>query len=109
MALSFFGVLEQNMVATIQDMSHPLHFKKLILIAKIFYMCNTLSLLPFLTDQGKLDNWIEFVVHTLNQQSPDASLTQATNDMNEIDQIDKSDYWQLKGICSKISVKLYQK
>lgn len=109
-AANFFGVLEQNMIATIQDMSHSLHYKKLILIAKIFYMCNTLRLLPFLIEPGRLDNWIEFVVAILeNQPAEGDQLVQLTTDMATIDQLDKSDYWNLKGICSKISVKLYQK
>ena len=59
---SFFEYLEANMVQTIQNMSQPVHFKKLILIAKIFYMCNTLQLLPFLAEPGRIDNWIEFLV-----------------------------------------------
>ena len=109
-ANTFFSFLEQNMIQTLQDMSTPQHFKKLILIAKIFYMCNTLKLLPFLIEPGRLDNWIEFVVAILdNQLNDDDRLIRQTEVMDEIDQLDKSDYWNLKAICSKISLKLYHK
>lgn len=98
------------MIQTIQDMSHPLSIKKLILIAKIFFMCNSLSLLPFLTEPGKLDNWIQFIVSILEHQvEPNDPLIQPTDDMNVIEQLDQSDYWQLKATCCRISVKLYQK
>lgn len=52
-------------------MSHPLSFKKLILIAKIFFMCNNLNLLPFLIEPGRLDNWIHFIVSILEHQLPE--------------------------------------
>ena len=81
---------------------------KLIAIAKIFFMCNTLKLLPFLIEEGRLNNWIEFLVSILDN-SPDPSLCQQTDDLNAIENLDKNDYWVLKGICCKISVKMYQK
>lgn len=108
--MSFFDFLEQNMMQTFQDMSHPLSSKKLVIIAKIFYMCNTLSLLPHLIEPGSIDNWIEFVVQVLDHQLPEGDkLITPTQEMNDIESLDKNDYWMLKGICSKISVKLYQK
>ena len=108
--MSFFEFLEQNMMQTFSDMSHPLSSKKLVIIAKIFYMCNTLNLLPHLIEPDRIDNWIEFVVQVLDHQLPEGDkLIEPTLDMNLIDSLDKSDYWTLKGICSKISVKLYQK
>ena len=79
---------------------------KLIAIAKIFYMCNTIKLLPFLIEAGRLDNWIEFLVAILDNP-PDASYCTMTEDLNQIEQLDKTDYWTLKSICCKISVKLY--
>jgi len=82
----------------------------MIVIAKIFFMLNTLKLLPFLIEPGRLSNWIEFVVAILDsQQDPSSHLVQPTDDMSTIEQLDKSDWWKLKGICAKISVKLYQK
>jgi len=65
-ANNFFPFLEGNMIQTLQDMSTPNHFKKLILIAKIFHMCNIQSLLPFLIEPGRIDNWIEFIVSILD-------------------------------------------
>lgn len=72
-AETFLGCLEVNMIQTCNDMSSPLHFKKLILIAKIFYMCNTMKLLPFLVEPGRLDVWIDFITNILDHQNPDDS------------------------------------
>lgn len=88
------------MIQTLQDMSQPNHYKKLILIAKIFYMCNTMRLLPFLIEEGRLDNWITFLVSILDHQhADDSNLIHATDDMDTIHQLDKTDYWKLKAIC----------
>jgi hypothetical protein len=38
-----------------------------------------------------------------------SQLVQMTDDMHMIDSLDRSEWWKLKGICSKISLKLYQK
>ena len=91
-------------------MTHPDHFKKLILIAKIFYMCNTMKLIPSLIEPNKLNNWIEFLFSIIGNQRADGDpLITLTDSADAIDQLDKSDYWTLKGICCKISIKLYQK
>ena len=71
-------------------------------------MFNTLKMLPFLVEAGRLDNWIEFVVAILDS-TPEPSLSTQTVDMEAIDRLDNHDQWKLKGICSKISVKIYQK
>jgi hypothetical protein len=48
--------------------------KKLILIAKIFYMVNTIRIPPFLIEPGKIDNWVNFIVffmeHGLDSNDP---------------------------------------
>ena len=74
-AENFFPTLESMMISTIQNITGNGQMEKLIAIAKIFYMCNTLKLLPFLIEAGRLDNWIEFLVSILDN-APDASLCQ---------------------------------
>lgn len=88
----------------------PLQFKILILICKIFYMFNTMKLLPDLILQGKLSTWIEcFVMILGSEQDASSPLAQKTEDLKTIEGLDKEEWWKLKGICSKISVKLFNK
>jgi len=95
---------------TIGNSGDPLQLKIMIGVAKIFYMTNTLKLLPFLIEPDHLNNWLEFVVAILDsQQDAQSTLVQPTDDMSQIEALDKTDWWKLKGICCKISVKLYQK
>lgn len=80
----------------------------MIIICKIFYMCNSMRILPMLLEPGKLSNWIDIIVTILNtRQDPNSQLEQLTDDMNVIEQLDKHEWWKLKGICCKISIKLY--
>ena len=82
----------------------------MILIAKVFYMSNTMKLLPFLAEPGKLCNWIEFITAVLDsQQDKTSHLVQPTDDLQTIENLDKHEWWKLKGICAKISLKLYSK
>ena len=106
----FFGQLEGIMTTTIGRADSPNQLKLMIGVAKIFQMCNALQLLPFLMEPGRLGNWVEFVVAILDSQQDNSSqLVQLTDDMHLIEQLDKSEWWKLKAICSKISLKLYQK
>ena len=54
--------------------------KKLTLIAKIFYMVNTIKIPPFLVEAGRIDNWINFIVfimeHDLATSDPLIQMTQ---------------------------------
>jgi hypothetical protein len=84
--------------------------KILILISKIFYMCNTMKLQPDLVVPGALKNWIDIFVSILDSdQDASSGLIQPTDKADQIEVLDKHDWWKLKGICSKISLKLYQK
>lgn len=84
--------------------------KILILIAKIFYMCNTMKLQPDLVRPGALQVWIDIFVSILESDQDAASpLVQPTDKADQIEILDKQDWWKLKGICSKISLKLYSK
>jgi hypothetical protein len=67
-AESFFPVLEGIMMKTIGNSGDPLQLKIMIGVAKIFYMTNTLKLLPFLIEPDHLNNWLEFVVAILDSQ-----------------------------------------
>lgn len=82
----------------------------MILVAKIFYMCNTAKILPMLVEPGAMKNWIDIFVAILDQQ-PDASspLVQKTDNLEQIEALDKEEWWKLKAICTKISLKLYNK
>lgn len=82
----------------------------LILICKIFYMCNTMRMLPNLILPNALEQWIGFFVSILeSQQDQSSQLVQLTDDNEMIEALDKEEWWKLKGICSKISIKLYNK
>jgi hypothetical protein len=95
-------------MSTIQNAGEPNQLKIMINVAKIFNMCNTLKLLPFLIEPGRLNNWIEIIVAILDsQQDPASHLVQLSDDMHQIARLDKEDWWKLKGIFTKISVKLY--
>lgn len=43
------------------------------------------------------------------QQDPSSHLTKWTDQMSEIQKLDKEPWWQLKAICAKNSLKLYMK
>jgi hypothetical protein len=82
----------------------------MILIAKIFYMCNTMKLLPDLIMPGALQQWMDIFVQILDiDQDPSSTLVQLTDKSEMIEALDKQDWWKLKGICSKISLKLFNK
>ena len=80
------------------------------IVAKIFYMTNHLKIQPILIPNGRLGAWVNFFVTILDtQQDPSSELVTQTGSEKQIDMLDKTDWWKLKGICSKISVKLFQK
>ena len=106
----FFPTLETMMQGIISRSDSPNQLQIMILISKIFYMCNAVRLLPFLVEPGKLNNWIEIFAAVLDsQQDPSSHLVQLTDDMNALAELNNHDWWKLKGICARISVKLYGK
>ena len=73
-------------------------------------MVNTLKIPPFLMESGRIDNWINFIVFIMDHELDQNDLRlKPTTKTDEIEQLDKNDYWKLKGICAKVSVKLYSK
>lgn len=84
--------------------------KMMILIMKVFNLMNYQSIAPILLESGKIRPWIEYIVKILDAQQPaDSYLVQWTDDDEKIESLDKDEWWQLKGICAKNSMKLYQK
>jgi hypothetical protein len=65
-AETFLPALERIMMAMINASGEPLQLQMMTIIAKIFYMCNYVKLLPFLIEPGRLNNWVEFVVMILD-------------------------------------------
>lgn len=71
-------------------------------------MTNHLKLQPLLMVNGRLGVWINYFVTILDtQQDANSELVAQTGSEKQIDMLDKTDWWKLKGICSKISVKLF--
>lgn len=80
------------------------------LIMKIFHLMNYSTIAPNLFEPGKIRPWIEFIVQILDaQQGADSELSKWTDDKDQIQKLDKDSWWQLKGVCAKNSLKLYQK
>ena len=106
----FFPTLEAMMQGIISRSDSPNQLQIMILISKIFYMCIHVKLLPFLVEPGKLNNWIEIFAAVLDsQQDPSSHLVQLTDDMSTLAELNNHEWWKLKGICARISVKLYGK
>ena len=62
----FFQQLENIMTQIVGNANEPNQLRIMIGVAKIFFQCNTLRLLPFFIQPGRLNNWIEFVVAILD-------------------------------------------
>ena len=89
---------------------NPYQMQMMILILKIFNMMNYSRIAPCLYEVGKIRPWIEFIVQILDaQQDVNSHLVKWTDKQDEIDKLDKDDWWKLKSICAKNSLKLYQK
>ena len=107
---TFLPHLQSMMIKYIEKGFSDNQMKILILISKIFYMCNTMKLQPDLVVPGALKTWIDIFVSILDSdQDASSGLIQPTDKADQIEVLDKHDWWKLKGICSKISLKLYQK
>ena len=50
--------------------------------------------------------WIDVICGILEAPQNDPNLTAKTDNPDAIAQLDQHEWWQLKGICSKISLKL---
>jgi len=88
----------------------PNQLRFMTLIAKIFCIGNSMRLLPFLAESGKLNPWIEFITTVLSSgQEAGSSLIALTDDTATIEQLDDNEWWKLKGVCAKIALKLFQK
>jgi len=82
----------------------------MIIISKIFFMMNFLKPVPWLIHSGKICYWIECFVFLLqSQQDAGSFLIEQTDDTEKIEFLDNQDWWKLKAICSKISLRLFSK
>ena len=105
----FLPMLERILQISASNES-PTQLETMILILKIFHLANHLQLLPCMMQMDRLTPWIEFMVNILDVRLPDNDYRQKqTNSTEEIEKLDKEDWWKLKGICCKISLKLYQR
>ena len=107
----FLPILESIMGKTLNDQSgSDLQLKIMIVISKIFFMMNYLKVVPFLIEEDKIQSWIQcFVMILESQQAEGSFLIQQTDDQDQIEQLDNHDWWKLKAICCKISLKLFTK
>jgi hypothetical protein len=71
-------------------------------------MSNQMKILPFLLAPGKMAGWINFFVAIL-QFHQEGDLTNPTDNWNQIQELDKHEYWKLKAIVCKISNRLLAK
>lgn len=78
----------------------------LYLITKIFYYCNQLYMAPFFAQQHNIDPWMQFFKTLLDKPVP-SHLESFVEEMNEIEQRDKSIQWKLKGIAAKLTYRIF--
>jgi hypothetical protein len=89
--------------------SGPNQLKFMIIIAKIFNFLNNTKIQPCLHPTGCLAPWVNVICGILDAPQDDANLIQKSDDPDTIEKLDQHEWWILKGICAKISVKLYTK
>lgn len=75
------------------------------LVCKVFYVSNQLQVCPYLMEENALDPWIMFFKTILDMPIPD-SLRSVTNETEEIIARDKSIFWKIKGITSKLTYRI---
>ena len=99
------GSLVNDMVTNIgnTDALYMMH-----LVCKVFYVCNQLQVCPHLMENNNLDPWVEFFKTILDMKVPE-DLKTVTNDTNEIHRRDKSIFWKIKGIASKLTYRIFIK
>lgn len=105
----FLPVLER-ILGAVAEQGSPTQLETMILVLKIFHLTNYHQLLPCMLKMERLAPWIDFVVSILDSRLDANDVRQVpTNRTVEIEQRDKEDWWKLKAICCKISLKLYQR
>lgn len=78
------------------------------LVCKVFYSSNQLQMCPHLMEENRLDPWIQFFKTILDMEVP-ANLSGATHETEEIIRRDKHIFWKIKGICSKLTYRMFVK
>lgn len=99
------GFLVNDMVNNITnvDALHMIH-----MVCKIFYSANQLLLCPSLMEGDNLNPWLLFFKTLMDMQlQPDQ--TTKTDDVDALNQLEKSVHWKVKGIASKITYRLFCK
>lgn len=104
-SFSVLGPLVKNIISN-NGKSDALYM--LYLIFKIFYKSNQLSLCPFLMEANNSDPWISMIKSILDMPMPN-DLTSYTEDMDEIARRNKSIFWKIKDIASRITYRMFLK
>jgi hypothetical protein len=104
----FFPHLEQLMQHHCGSSGTPNQLRFMTLIAKIFGAGNSMRLLPFLAEPGRLNNWIGFIAAVLSSgQEAGSPLIALTDDAATIEQLDAGEWWKLKAACAKTALKVF--
>lgn len=80
----------------------------LLLVCKVFYAANQLSVCPFLMEGNSFDPWIQFFKTILDLPAP-PGLDSATTDVQEIERRDQEVFWKLKGLTSALTFRILAK
>ena len=78
------------------------------MIAKVFYNSNQLILCPFLQQNNAIAPWMQFFKTLLDNPVP-PELESQIEDMDEIAERDKTIHWKIKGICAKLTYRIFSK
>lgn len=106
----FLPQLEHLFGQVSADGGNPHQMDVMVLILKIFFFLNYSGISPCLIQPGRIRPWIEFMVQILDAtQDSGNPLVKWTDNLSEIQKLDKEPWWQLKAICAKNSLRLYQK
>ena len=75
------------------------------LVCKVFYVSNQIVVCPYLMENNNLDPWVEFFKTILDMPTPE-DMKELTNNTKEINRRDKSIFWKIKGIASKLTYRI---
>ena len=105
MSFDKLGALVNQMVGNIEnvDALYMMH-----LVCKVFYVSNQLQVCPHLMENNNLDPWIQFFKTLLDMKAPAEQCTKIDN-TEEIQRRDKTIFWKIKGIASKLTYRIFLK
>jgi hypothetical protein len=88
----------------------PCRCELLILVFKIFHLANGLQLLPCMQQSERLSPWTAAITGVLGASLGPADWRAVpVSTTAEIEARDKDEWWKLKAICCKITLKLFQR